>query len=303
MALRLYNIPKLFQTYDIRAPETPPDPQEHCPFCFGKYRLQNGEESEEQCEPVQIYPCKHYVGKECIQQLIDNGMVDCQYCRTPVATLSSPVPRFIQWIAKRSWYTAQVDLVASHFEMGEEVRESVQNAHVVGAIRGRTFYINDAIRSWVAYTAAQALVCAKVLVCVVILQACAYIIFSIVGQFDLVEAFLDSSRWSPPIQEAIQPLLGPTLARYSKEAIIAYSTIGASASLTYGLLLAGFGNHMVVILLPLFLLLVSIVRVAILIVGWKCLFLVLMVNELGFGLINALLLGVAVWMARKTRIQ
>ena len=69
--------------YDVRPPLTAPDPDEVCHWCRNHFLSPTRTNRAEFCDPVQTFPCGHWVGKECFQQLIANGTTDCPICRRP----------------------------------------------------------------------------------------------------------------------------------------------------------------------------------------------------------------------------
>jgi hypothetical protein len=272
MALRLYNIPELFQEYDVRAPNTSPDPQEHCPFFFRRYLLRSTEESDEYCEPVTVHPCGHYVGKECFQELVDAGMVDCQYCRSEITSLSNPVPKSIQWLVNQSWYIKQVDATATLFDESDKAKKSIRRTHLVEAIRKHRFKLGDAVRLWSAYAklhAAFSALGAVVFIGVRVLFALMLKLFQ--GKINQ----MTRSDWDS------LPGKGG-----SREIVITSLAFLATTGTLVGICKLGFGNNMDVVAVPFALFLALGIELIMLMAGWKLICVIIIINALVYVFID-----------------
>jgi hypothetical protein len=297
MALKISDIPKLFkEELDVRIPETQPDASEHCLFCRRHFQPPDSEESDEYCKPMQIYPCKHFIGAECLPQLLNNNITDCQYCRTGIQP-SSSASRWIQWIASCRFYSSQVDLVVlalEHDTPGGEVPWLLRKgkARLVEAIRDHTFNISDAVHVCLEFIGAHIIACSEITV----MFGCMQIAF---WSINMISTTIYHREPAEVRANFWKDFFGtePTT-----EAMIIGLVTCVSLALNFALEKWGGQLNARFLRFRVLLCLFCAARAVFVLLGWKILACLLIANEVFYTIISVLMVGFAlwkVWMARQ----
>ncbi|KAF2680543.1 hypothetical protein K458DRAFT_392889 [Lentithecium fluviatile CBS 122367] len=111
-ARELWKLPAALRTYNvISLPLDAATASQECFVCYRNFGDKDDPDDPREivCEAVQIQPCKHIIGSECLKRVIEMGMDTCQLCRTEISIVADPVPQWLQRMTSSRWFTFQID--------------------------------------------------------------------------------------------------------------------------------------------------------------------------------------------------
>ena len=90
-----YSVPMALDIYDfdVRVAEDVPDLEQHC-ICQNRYLTADRTDAEEHCEPLQVYPCRHFTCIAGLSRWIatqTQSGTSCPECRMQISRVSTMV--------------------------------------------------------------------------------------------------------------------------------------------------------------------------------------------------------------------
>ena len=79
----IYLLPATLRRYRTKAIGNPAEKE--CPLCWRNFGTKHdpSDPEERPCRPLQILPCRHVFGSECLRQITSRGISTCPSCRAP----------------------------------------------------------------------------------------------------------------------------------------------------------------------------------------------------------------------------
>ena len=108
----LWKLPAALRTYNVKPlPLDVTTATQECCVCYRNFGDKDDPDDAREiaCEAVELQPCKHVMGSECLKKVIDMGMDTCQLCRTKIIATNDPVPQWLQYMTSSQWFTYQIE--------------------------------------------------------------------------------------------------------------------------------------------------------------------------------------------------
>lgn len=151
MAPPIYILPTALRRYKLKTVSSPRDDQ--CPLCWRNYgTIHNTSDSTEiPCRAVQVLPCRHEFGNECVKQMKKEGIFTCPACRTALAVAPDKSLERLAWAATLAPFKFLTDCIIARMRLRSD---SDIFDHLNQRLFDGTINLLESFWLWYLYTAA-----------------------------------------------------------------------------------------------------------------------------------------------------